>query len=559
MTWLLIIFLPLFFVNWFSLFSYFRTIRTIIFQIIRYVLGLFYAWMVYYVYLADITWSASFSYFTWIVCLLWIFDAVYYYWEESELSRVQITFLIVSSVGFVAYLYLAMFYPYTLSKEKYGVAAGISIKTNIQPTNEQHIPVVPWEYAYYKMEKILGKVKDYSYYDIGTITIQKIKGKLVWVAPIEYKGFFKWRNAKQVPGYITMDAEDQRAEAKFIPSPMKYVPSGYFGENAFRLARNKYPSLVLLEASFEPDEAGKPVYVITYGRYQKYRHVTEVQGAILLDPVTGKMKKYTLNQVPAFVDQVIPSDIALERNEWFGSLKHGFWNSILGKQDVHTPTSWGSNQEMIAVFDQHTNMYWATDHTRSESGAGSMVGYSMLNTRTGKLLYYEGANSLLNGTAALNVAEKSFKEKEWHGSSPALYYIFGQYTWVIPLLDKNYVLRKIALVNARDEKVVGFGDNKQDAFNQYKYAISSDLGSDPTKPGSKATMTEKRSKIKAVYKTSTQVQFLLEGEDHIFAVEVNNNPYAVFLEVGQKVKIQYIETNQTIVPVKSILNQTLGK
>lgn len=50
---------------------------------------------------------------------------------------------------------------------------------------------VPEEYAYYKMEKVLGKVKDYSLYDIGKVTIQKVKGNLVWIAPIEYKDVFK--------------------------------------------------------------------------------------------------------------------------------------------------------------------------------------------------------------------------------------------------------------------------------------------------------------------------------------------------------------------------------
>jgi hypothetical protein len=263
------------------------------------------------------------------------------------------------------------------------------------------------------------------------------------------------------------------------------------------------------------------------------------------------------------VDQVVPADVAYERNEWFGLYKHGFWNSILMKQDVHVPTQWENEDEVVAVFDQHLNMHWATDHTRAETDSGSMVGYSLVNSRTGELIYYTGTNGILNARVAMNVVEKTYREKQWKAVSPVLYNIYGQYTWVIAALDGNGVLRKIALVNAKDEKVVGAGDSKQEAFNSYQYAISAELEGDSATPTISADLMEKTGIVQAVYKATTTngtiVQLLMEGSDKIYTIQSSQFPYAVFVEKGHKVQLKYLDTKETIVPVKEFKNETLQR
>jgi hypothetical protein len=468
----------------------------------------------------------------------------------------------IGSIALISFIFLWTIYPFAIAQDRHDFMKKF-VKTketteNMSPTNEQHIPVVPREYARYKMEKILGKVKNYSYYDLEEPYIQKINNRLYWIAALNHKSFFKWLNTDGVPGYMKMSAEDHQSEAQFVAHSIKYVPSGYFSENLIRLARTKYPDLIFMQPSFEPDENGKPYYALSYGSYHKMRNIRSVEGVILIDPANGQMKKYPMKQVPSFVDQVVPHDIAYDYNYWFGKYKHGFWNSILGKTDVHVPP-----EEFVAVFDHRLHMYWATDHTRDEENAGSMVGYSMLNSRTGELNYYSKTNGMINGTTAMNVVEKTFREKQWHGASPILYYIYGQYTWIVPALDSNNVIRKIVLVNAKDEKVIGHGDSKQEAFDQYQYAISTNFNGDSATPTPNAKLAQTKGKVTAVYKNQqadeTYVQFLIEGNNHIFTMSSKNNPYIIFLETGHEVDLRYIETKQTIVATKQVKNLTLKK
>ncbi|MBA4493087.1 hypothetical protein ACFO25_07615 [Paenactinomyces guangxiensis] len=528
-------------------------------QVLRFIGGIIYGWFVFYVLMADVTWSAYFAYYAWIIFILLLIDSITYD-DGSDLTPLT---GFVALLGILVYLYMLIVYPFTIKQDKYEFVQAKQTEKMLEPINEQHIPVVPREYARYKMEKVLEKAANYFYYNLGKATIQKINQRLVWIAPIEYKGFFKWLSADTVPGYIMMDAEDQRAEAKLVSHKMKYVNSAYFGENVNRLVRKTYPHYVLMEASFEPDDNGKPYFAVSYGEYNKYRDVRQVKGVILVYPASGNMTKYEMKNIPAFVDQVVPADIAYERNEWFGLYKHGFWNSVLMKQDVHVPTQWEDADEVVAVFDRDLNMHWATDHTRAETDSGSMVGYSLVNSRTGELTYYTGTNGILNGRTAMNVVEKTYREKQWKAASPVLYNIYGQYTWVISALDANGVLRKIALVNARDEKVIGAGDSKQEAFNTYQTAISIELDGDSATPSKDVVLTEKTGIVQAVYKATTTndtiVQMLLEGNDKIFTLRSSKFPYAVFVEKGHRVKLKYLDTKETIVSVKEFKNETLQK
>lgn len=530
-------------------------------QILRLFIGLGYSSLVFYVKLADHTPSAYFSHFSWVLALLLIID-----FAQNNKDSVLAVGAFIGIGIILVNAYLLLIYPMTIASDKYEVALAEVSDQKLEPMNEERLPIVPRKYARYKAEKILGKVENYFYYDLGESTIQKIDNRLYWITPLEYKGFFRWWKGKEIPGYIQVSAEDHRAEAQFIEAPMKYTPSAWLGDNLIRRVRQAHPDMIFHGISFEPDENGKPYYVVTYGNYHNYRSVREVEGAILVDPSNGKIKTYPLAQVPAFVDRVIPEEMAFERNEWFGKYKHGFFNSIFGKRDVHLPTAWENEHvdEVIAVFDRDLNMYWFTDHTRAEEDSGAMVGYSMMETRTGKMTYYMGANGLLNGKAAANVVEKTFREKQWKGANPVLYNIFGQYTWVVTALDSNGVFRQVMLVNAADEKVTGAGDAKGEAINNYQYVITSELENDDATPTQSATLTKQTGKVIAVYKNSRSdgqvvVQFMIEDDPRIYSLQSSKFPYAVFLEKGHKVEFEYLDTKQTTVSVKSFVNKELGR
>ena len=90
-------------------------------------------------------------------------------------------------------------------------------KTEIETFDEKETPAsVPPQFARNKMKKAFGQVPNTSYYELGNLQIQKVDGEYVYIAPVEFSGFFKWWKGDVTPGYFTISATDSSANPKFI-------------------------------------------------------------------------------------------------------------------------------------------------------------------------------------------------------------------------------------------------------------------------------------------------------------------------------------------------------
>ena len=45
------------------------------------------------------------------------------------------------------------------------------------------------------------------------------------------------------------------------------------------------------------------------------------------------MKTYDIEDVPQWVDRVYSADLLVDLFDYYGTLKHGFWNSVLSQKD----------------------------------------------------------------------------------------------------------------------------------------------------------------------------------------------------------------------------------
>ncbi len=515
-------------------------------QVVRLALGFLVIFVVSYIGLVDHSFTAFISYGMFLIGIFLLGDFVYLKTNRSLITILGGCFLLLASI------YMAFIYPLTIVDDQYEFVKKkvTTVAKDKISMDEKHIPVVPESYARYRSEKLLGELKHSSYYDLGDSTIQKIKGNLYWVTPIEYTGFFKWRKADAAPGFIKMNAEDENADAELVNKEMNYVPSAFFSEDLNRHVRSIHKGAILLSPSFEPDDQDQPFYVIPYGYYNKFRHVVDIKGIYLVDSKSGKVKEYGMNQIPKFIDHVIPTEVAEDWNEWYGKYVHGFWNAHFSQEDIKVPTDWEGIDEVNGVFNNKLELNWFTDFTRPKSGSGSMVGYTMMNGRTGKITYYREANGLLNGKSAMNVAEKTFRANKYVAATPNLYMIYNQFTWVVPLLDSNHVIRELMLINARDEKVYSADTAKRTLFDNYKYAISTKIGNDGAVPTNIADMKSISGKVTDVYKSETDhgtsTKFMITGSEKIFVVSSIDFPYSIFLEKGKTVEMKFIDTEEII-------------
>lgn len=388
-----------------------------------------------------------------------------------------------------------------------------------------------------KMNKMMSVVPNTQYYSLGDLQIQQLKGKTVYVAPVEFTSFFSWLKGKETDGYFVMDATSNSAQPEFVKKKMKYTPSGMFANDAQRKIYNKYAQYVQVGApQLEVDDNGQPFYVQTV---YKTRGLTKQVNykkikAVVLNATTGESKIYDLKDVPEFVNGSISPKLASSMNEVFGNYSLGLWNNIFGKKNVKLPSDNGTENGVTPMFDANGDMFYFVDFTSPKSSSDSALGYSLINARTGELTFYGGKNNgIMDSDGALQIVSKEFPEKKWEGNMPILYNIDGNPTWVVSILDSNGLFKKYAYIKASDSDIAVYADTANQALEDYRNKlanIASDVASTDTSKLETITGKVIRSSLIVISKDTQVVKFMLEGYPTVFTVDATDFPKAVFLK-----------------------------
>ena len=432
-------------------------------------------------------------------------------------------------------------------------------KVEIEAFDETKTPAsVPPKFARNKMKKAFGQVPNTSYYELGNLQIQKVGDDFVYIAPVEFSGFFKWWNAKTTPGYFTMSATDSSDNPKFVKAEMAYTPSSYFGKSVERHMRMQMPNLIYYgDVQLEVDDEGKPHYIRSYGEFITARNGFDVQGIVMLDPETGDVKKYAISDVPAFINGAVSPEAVSLQNSYFGNYIHGFWNSIVGKKDVKLPSDEGTEANVSPIFDEKGHMYYFTDFTSPKEGVDSMLGYALTDGRTGKATYYTGnlEESYMDSQGALQIIEKKFIEKKWSGEMPVLYNFYGEASWLTPVLDSNGFLQNYFIVSAANPEISVHGTTPNEALKLYKTAIQ--RGGSSVDGSSTAEEAKAAVAVVRVFKERvgdfTLVSILADdGRNYLVSSEVE--PLSIYVQEGDKLTITYLETDELFLPVKALKN-----
>ena len=302
-----------------------------------------------------------------------------------------------------------------------------------------------------------------SQYEISTnykqINYNKAPQK---VSTLEYADFFKWyaNKAQGLPGYVLVDPVNV-TDAKYIEleNPIKYTESGYFGDDLMRKLRFSYPTKIFGNCSFEIDDNGNPYYVVAcmmpriaiFGAY-------DVSEVIIFDPVSGNSDIYALSEVPAWVDNVFTGTLASQKYDWYGTLKNGYWNSIIGNKDCKVTTD---DYGYIVIEDD----VWFFTGVTSVVSDESNIGFIISNARTGEYKFYPvtGAEEY----SAMDSAQGQVQEKGYVASFPSLINVSGEATYIMVLKDSAGLVKLYALVNVENYAIVATGSTQTEAKEEY--------------------------------------------------------------------------------------------
>ena len=395
-------------------------------------------------------------------------------------------------------------------------------------------------------DRVMGQMPELvsQFYVSNLYTQINYNNEIIRVTPLEYNGLFKYiSNYKDgVKGYITVDSVTGESKLVKLKKGMKYMPSAILMDNLDRKLRFEYPTKIFGEKTFELDNEGNPYWIVPTIKYSGVEIMKEIEGAIILDPITGKSKFYDVKDIPTWVDHVYSADLIIEQLDDWGQYKDGFLNSIFGQKNV-TMTTDGYNY--MAMND---DVYLYTGIT-SVSTDESNLGFVLTNMRTKETNFYSvpGAEEY----SAMESAKGQVQQMKYEATFPLLINLNGKPTYLMSLKDNAGLVKMYAFVDVVDyQKVV-----VTDASAGIEVAAKNYLG--------EANIEVDDSKLETKEITVKSIDTaVIDGYTYYYIKDTERNKYMAsisinkeklpFVEVGSVVTISYQKTDNEVIVIQKI-------
>ena len=517
---------------------------------ITFVLG----FAVYYITLPALN-LHSFGFYTYVVFVIGIFflSGVINLKEKVEkVFRVGVkkkdkvsSYVLLGIFGVFALIFVVNFiYSPIFMSGKYAGRIVIDEENNfsedIKEVDFDKIPLLDKESSSKLGDRVMGQMSELvSQFEVSSLYTQiNYNNDIVRVTPLEYATAIKWLTNRKdgVKGYIIVDSVSGKSELVKLDKGMKYMPSSMFNENLYRKLRFSYPTKIFGNASFEVDNEGKPYWIVPTLTYSSVELLEEVEGVVILDPVSGDSTYYDVKDVPTWVDQVYNPYLIISQFDDWGMYKNGFFNSIFGQKGVVQTTD-GYNY-MI----QGDDVYLYTGVTSINSDE-SNIGFIITNLRTKETKFYNvpGAEEY----SAMDSAKGQVQQMNYNSTFPLLINLNNRATYLISLKDNAGLVKMYAFVDVEDyQKVVvtdaslGVREAARNYINNVDLNNKNDIN------------VSKEIIIKSISSS------VIDGVTYYYIVDNDNQKYKVsikvndsvipFIKKGDKVTIKYIREKDVI-------------
>ena len=306
---------------------------------------------------------------------------------------------------------------------------------------------------------------------------------------------------------------------------------------------------MLGEPSFEIDETGRPFWIVpvldkTIGLFGG----TDVSGAVIVDSINGDTTlistsldgttklptdKFVNDKEFQWIDRVYSSTIVNQQYNFYGKYNNGFWNSIIGQENVKI-TSQGYNY--LALND---DVYMYTGVT-SISSDQSIIGFVLINQRTKESKYYQVSGALEN--TAQTSAQGKVQQYGYAATFPILLNVSGEPTYFMALKDSSQLVKMYAMVNVKQSTVVGVGTSLAECTENYaaeleKSGVSVDVDVDSM--GQEETPDAPKVETVDVTGTVAEIRSVITGGETYFYIKLqdNNAYYKVAVKDAERIVI----------------------
>lgn len=399
---------------------------------------------------------------------------------------------------------------------------------DIKEVDFNQVPLLDKDSSQKLGDRVMGQMSELvsQYYVSDLYTQINYNNEIVRVTPIEYNGFIKWLNNKRhgVLGYIKVNSVTGKSELVKLNKGMKYMPSAYFFKDLDRALRFKYPTIIFGKISFEIDNEGNPYWVAPTIKYTGVGLKEEINGIVMLDPVTGKTNKYTVDEIPTWVDQVYSANLIIEQIDDWGMYKKGFINSVFSQNGVVQTTD-GYN---YLIKDDDVYMYTGITSVSSDE---SNIGFVLTNLRTKETNFYQvpGAEEY----SAMASAEGQVQQMKYISSFPLLINLNNRPTYLLSLKDNAGLVKMYAFVDVTDyQKVVVTDSTLGIDVAANNYLNNANLS------GGVANNTKE-----IIVKSISSV--MIDGNTYYYIEDMDNQKYKVSIKINSN-KLPFIDVGDTI-------------
>lgn len=411
---------------------------------------------------------------------------------------------------------------------------------DIKEADYSQIPLLDKDSATLLGNRKMGSMVDMvSQFEVSSLYTQiNYQDKPVRVTPLVYASPIKWlTNQKEgIPAYIMIDMTNENTELVKLEEGMKYSQSEYFNRNVYRHLRFRYPTYIFDDFSFEINDDGIPYWICPVKKFNigLFGGVT-IGRVVLCNAITGETEDYAVEDCPTWVDHVFSADMLIQLYDYYGSLKNGYLNSILGQKGCLRTTS-GYNY--LALEDD----VWVYTGITSVSGDLSNVGFVLMNQRTMECRYYE-----INGAeeySAMSSAEGQVQNLRYTATFPLLLNVGGEPTYFMALKDGAGLVKKYAMVNIQKYQNVAIGDTVLECQENYMELLEENgiASRMPANDGEEKTVSGKILKIaEGVVEGNSHYYLMLDGNDQIFDINVPEYLEIIRYEAGDEITLRYLD------------------
>lgn len=441
-------------------------------------------------------------------------------------------------------------------KNLIGTPVKSDISSDLSPINPENIVIIDETTAERLGEKKLTETNSSlgSEVTLGTFTLQKVKDKLYYIAPLLHSGFFKWFNNGYTSGYIMVNAINDK-DLKLVQEingkkiKIKYQPNAYFGDLLERkIYFNGYITKGITDYSFEIDDDGNPYWCVSV--YEKTIGYSgdNVTAILTVDPETGDIKNYSIKDAPKWIDRIQPLSFIEDQIGYWGNYVNGWFNpSDKGRLKITPGSSLVYGDDGVCYF-----YVGLTSVGKDEASSGFML----VNSRTKEAKLYEMSGATEN--AAMESAKGKLPEKGYQPTQPRPYNVDGHFTYIMALKDKEGLIKAVAMVSYKNYEIVGIGDDLKSALRNYKSSL---LGSgnalSTNTAGSYFEINDKVERINQDIKDGETSYYIIlkKHNNKIFRLSSSISDEVVITNIGDSIKISFKDAGNNIIDVESFKNK----